>query len=98
MWLERVANSVDEVGEDNAAVSSIGSSKEDHEEELLNVRKRATCDKKRMLSCKTPLKISLEPLDGRCPVQAVGTKTQKGAIKCNVADLRKLLASAVKMV
>ena len=73
-------------------------SKEDREEWFLNVRKRATCHKTRRVSFKTLLKNSFEPLHGWCPVQAVEVKTQKGAIEFYVADVRKPLASAVKMV
>ena len=103
---ERVANSVQEMGENDAAVSSISEvwmivavhSKEDREEGVLVREETSNMSQDAQVSFNTLVKNSFEPLHGWCPVQAVEVKTQEGAIEFNVADVRKSSASAVKMV
>ena len=103
---ERAANSVEDAGDEDASVSPIGGvwmiaaveSREHHDEGFQMVSKRTVRNKTRKSSFQTMLKDSFEPLSECCPVQAVEAKVQKGAIEFNVADVRKPLASAVKMV
>ena len=103
---ERAANSVEDLGDEDASVSPIGGvwmiaaveSREGHDEGFQMVSKRTSRDKTCKFSSQTMLKNLFEPLSEWCPVQAVEAKIQKGAIEFNVADVRKPLASAVKMV
>ena len=73
-------------------------SREGHDEGFQMVSKRTSRNKTCKSSSQTMLKNSFEPLSEWCPVQVVEAKIQKGAIEFNVADVRKPLASAVKMV
>ena len=73
-------------------------SREGHGEGSQMVSRRTVPNKVRKSSFQTLLKNSFEPLSECCPVQAVEAKVQKGAIEFNVADVRKPLAFAVKMV
>ena len=103
---ERAANSVEDLGDEDASVSPIGGvwmiaaveSREGHDEGFQMVSKRTSRNKTCKSSSQTMLNNSFEPLSEWCPVQAVEAKIQKGAIEFNVADVRKPLASAVKMV
>ena len=95
---ERAANSVEDLGDEDASVSPIGGvwmiaaveSREGHDEGFQMVSKRTSRNKTCKSSSQTMLKNSFEPLSEWCPVQAVEAKIQKGAIEFNVALFESL--------